>query len=357
MVDKCACCATLKEAWPTPLRIERTCRPYFLVLPPYVKPYLTVEDQLSLLSGRGMIMPADFDQAVNWLRRIGYYRLSGYWYPFRERDGEKVLETFRGGTELAHAFNLYVFDKRLRLLMLDAIERVEVGFRVEIALLIGKVDPWAHRSPQTFNRYFNEVVDPTTSGTRHADWLSRLDELCGRSREDFAKHFRAKYSGHFPIWIAVELWDFGTLSNLINGLHDKHVQPLAERYGLPRRTMLVSWIRCLNFVRNVCAHHGRLWNRPLIDQPAPPRKDEIPLLQHWLPHEKINSRLYAAASILQYFLRSMSPQSAWGNRLHALIDEFPGGPGLRSCGFPSDWHSQDLWINGSATAALPSTAR
>jgi abortive infection bacteriophage resistance protein len=104
-----------------------------------------------------MGLPPDRNQAANWLRRVGYYRLSGYWYPFRQRgDDGRVLETFRPGTNLDHAFNLYVFDKRLRLLMLDAIERVEVGLRVDIAILIGKGDPWAHRSRLTFNGYFNK---------------------------------------------------------------------------------------------------------------------------------------------------------------------------------------------------------
>jgi len=70
------------------------------VLPSYGKPYLTVEEQLDLLVTRGMGMPENRDQAANWLRRIGYYRLSGYWYPFRERKDGVALETFRSGTNL-----------------------------------------------------------------------------------------------------------------------------------------------------------------------------------------------------------------------------------------------------------------
>jgi len=312
------------------------------VLPPYSKPHLSVNQQIELLADRGMLMPADREQAGNWLRRIGYYRLSGYWYPFRERERGNLLEGFRHGTQLSHAFNLYIFDKRLRLLMLDAIERVEVALRVDIALLIGEADPWAHRSPSTFNARFNKP-DPETLITGHAEWLRRIDEACDKSREEFAKHFREKYSGPYPIWIAVELWDFGTLSHLLNGLHDKYVQSLAGRYGISRRTMLVSWIQCLNFVRNVCAHHGRLWNRPLISQPTKPRPGEVPLLEHWRSHTNINSRVYAAASILQFFLRIVSPQSGWGERVKSLIREFPVGPGVSYSGFPRDWELQELW--------------
>jgi abortive infection bacteriophage resistance protein len=105
------------------------------VLSSYYKPYLSVEEQIQLLEQRGMIMPSDRDRAANWLRRIGYYRLSGYWYPFRVRENEVALDAFQPKTTLERVFNLYVFDKRLRLLMLDAIERVEVGLRVDVGTL------------------------------------------------------------------------------------------------------------------------------------------------------------------------------------------------------------------------------
>lgn len=294
------------------------------------------------------------EQAETVLRRIGYYRLSGYWHPFRERDNTgKTQETFRAGTQLAHAVDLYVFDKRLRLLMLDAIERVEIGLRVDIALLLGEVDTWAHRDINNFNSYFKSV-DPGTSNVRHMDWLSNLDRLSDRSREEFLKHFREKYTGPLPIWIAVELWDFGTLSTIVNGLHDTHVQRLADKYQLQRRNMLVSWLRCINFVRNVCAHHSRLWNRPLIDQPQASHLP--PLLQHWQSMPYRNSRMYAAASILQYFLKFINPTSSWGSRLEMLLGEFPEAPGLtiQSSGFQNGWEQYQLW--NSPSAGLPKTA-
>lgn len=324
--------------------LRRTNRPFLLlVLPPYSKPYLSVEDQVTLLKQRGMGIP-DSKQAEEWLRRIGYYRLSGYWYPFRQRDADQVLEQFLRGTELAHAFELYVFDKRLRLLLLDAIERVEVGLRVDMALVVAQGDPWAHRDIRNFNRYFNAVATGDTT-IRHEAWLAYLDKLSDRSREEFAKHFRTTYSGPFPLWIAIELWDFGALASLLSGLHDRLLQRLSDKYQFPRRTTLVSWTQSLNFVRNVCAHHGRMWNRPLVNQPSSPRNNEMPLLQHWLSHPHVNTRVYAAACVLQYFLRTMSPRSTWGERLKTLIRQFPGGPGLTlaSAGFPTDWEHMELW--------------
>jgi abortive infection bacteriophage resistance protein len=300
-----------------------------------------------------MGVAADQVEAEAWLCRVGYYRLSGYWYPFRERRNSlsdsgvqtiEVLESFRPGTEFSHAFNLYVFDKRLRLLILDAIEHLEVGLRVDIALLMGQSDPWAHRNPNNFNRYFR-CVDPADLAVRHTKWISYLDAQAARSREEFAKHFFEKYKDPFPLWISIETWDFGTLSTLVNGMKDKDLQHLADKYQIPRRTMLVSWIQSLNLVRNICAHHGRLWNRPMVIQPAPPRGNEIPLFQHWSGNTYAKTRLYAVAAIIQYFLRTISPMSTWGNRLKETIAAFPGGPGLNlpPGGFPQDWIDEPLW--------------
>lgn len=143
----------------------------------YTKPHLPVPDQVSLLKRRGMII-TDENKAADALHRIGYYRLSGYWHPMRKRQpyaapGKPVfLDDFEQQAVFADVIDLYVFDKRLRLLMLDAIERVEVGLRVEMALLLSQRSPWAHRDPsQLDSRFVGGRTRPS-----HADWLQRLDE-------------------------------------------------------------------------------------------------------------------------------------------------------------------------------------
>lgn len=152
---------------------------------PYAKPHLSVAGQIALLQGRGMAI-TDVPRAQSYLERIGYYRLSGYWYPFRQSRPAKdatgnlkieILDDFRPGTEFRHAVELYVFDKRLRLLFLDALERVEIGLRVDVALLLGARNPWAHRSPAELHGNFSVRPDPATGHTLHQDWLARLDGL------------------------------------------------------------------------------------------------------------------------------------------------------------------------------------
>lgn len=192
---------------------------------PYTKPYLAVPDQVRLLQARGMFI-SDQLKAETCLHRIGYYRLSGYAYPFRHReitrnfDGgttEHIHEHFRPGTEFAHIMALYVFDKKLRLLLLDAIERVEVGLRVEIALLLGLRDPFTHLDPRNFNRHFS-TPNKLGGQTPHAIFLEKLDAAFQRSREEFAEHFKNKYESKLPIWMSIELWDFGTLSAILSGM-------------------------------------------------------------------------------------------------------------------------------------------
>src|ERR1700678_3020853 len=290
-------------------------------LVPYTKPYLYVPDQVRLLQARGMFI-SDQTEAEICLHRIGYYRLSGYAYPFRHREIrrsvtgetiEHIHENFRPGTEFAQVMALYVFDKKLRLLLLDAIERVEVGLRVEIALLLGLRGPFAHLEPANFNRYFS-TPDELSGQSPHLTFLAKLDDAFQRSREEFAEHFRKKYDSKLPIWMSIELWDVGTLSAILSGMQASDLTELATLYQLPRRIFLPSWAQSINFVRNICAHHGRLWNRALVQQPIPGRADEISLLQHLSTDLHAQRRLYAVASILQYLLRFIHPSSSWASR-------------------------------------------
>jgi abortive infection bacteriophage resistance protein len=299
------------------------------------------------------------------LERIGYYRLSGYWYPFRKshvsvnavtgailphpqtgRAQVIVEDDFRSGTAFQSVMDLYVFDKRLRLLFLDALERIEVALRVDIALLLGARDPWAHRHPNQVHGRFSKVVDPKTGESEYQKWLDRLDKTFNRSKDEFAKHFKQKYRGEFPpIWIAIELWDFGMLSIFLGGMKHADQAQLATKYGMARPELLTSWVRNLNHIRNICAHHSRLWNRSPADQVSPPRPGENTLLDHLATNRFAITRVYASAVALQYLLRSVNPASSWGSRLKAHCATFPPGTALSlgNAGFPSEWQDLDLW--------------
>lgn len=338
----------------------------------------------------------DKARAKACLARIGYYRLSAYWYPNRKSEtytdsnGDqrtRVLDDFRDGTHFSDALDFYVFDKKLRLLVLDALERVEIGIRTDIAVLLGVHDPWVHRdaarlhgnftrpnvpqarltqiqtlsrqrprpSPQTIAQAVGvnvKTVNFVLSNPRKAsqskldEWLSRLDDKFKKSKEDFAKHFKQKYPNDFPpIWVAVELWDFGTLSHFFSGMKVADQDAIAAQYGIPSGSILEGWLRNLNDARNLCAHHSRLWNRNMPFIPSWPTQGQVPVLDHLVGQQQRLSRFYASASILRYLLMTINPTTSWAERLVAHVATLPTNPyvTLASAGFPEDWNAQDLW--------------
>lgn len=315
----------------------------------FTKPYLAIPDQIALLQQRGMII-TDLARASAYLERIGYYRLSGYWYPFRASRRipsvryPQILDDFRPATEFGHVVDLYVFDKKLRLLFLDAIERIEVALRVDVALIMGQRNPWVHRDPAELDGKFSRQQN-RRGATGHAEWLARLDETMRRSQEDFVQHFTGKYQDPLPIWMAIELWDFGMLSHFLGGMKHADIGVLSTKYGLQRRDLLTTWMRSINHVRNICAHHARLWNRSPADQPKLPRTGEVPLLDHLVRNTLAQTRLYAVAAVMQYLLRTINPTTSWAARLKAHFAAFPILPGVsvRSSGFPPGWEALPLW--------------
>ena len=177
----------------------------------YKKPWKSYEEQLELLIARGMRV-TDREKALKYLQRIGYYRLSGYWYAFRQRsgvsqDGRRVnekrsgkpledtvaLDEFKEGTSFKNVVDLYVFDKQLRLLAMDALERIEIALRVDISHTLGKIDPFAYLKPELLHKTFSVALDERTGLTKHHQWLGRHAQLITRSREEFVSHHRDRY--------------------------------------------------------------------------------------------------------------------------------------------------------------------
>jgi abortive infection bacteriophage resistance protein len=317
----------------------------------YAKPYKTIAEQIALLESRGLVI-SDRAKATACLERIGYYRLSAYWFPFREtrpgppdpvsgRPTIEYLDQFKPSASLLDAMALYVFDKKLRMLVMDAAERVEVGLRVDVALLASKRDPWAHRKPAEVNARFANAQPPMC----HSEWLRRHDENEQKSKEEFAVHFRNKYGGNMPLWMAIELWDFGMLSVFLSGMKDADVTALANKYNLPRRDLLKTWVRSINYVRNISAHHKRLWNRPIVDQPQPPRVGELPGLDHLAADQHAQRRVYAVLVVLRWLLLRVNPASSWPQRLKAHMQTFPANPYFspKHAGFPDGWDALPYW--------------
>ena len=303
---------------------------------PYNRPHLSYAAQSELLHERGLTVN-DPAAAVIALERIGYYRLQPYWAALQMSD-----QQFHNDAHFSHAYDLYVFDKKLRLLMLDANERIEVAVRVKIAHALGKRDQWAHRKVGCLDTM-------RCRKGKHDDWLTHTDASTAESQEAWvAEHIR-QHGEPLPIWKAIETWSFGEVSKLYGLLHVNDRSSISKSLGLKPDT-LGSWLRCLVLVRNICAHHSRLWNKPLVNQPQVPDSWEARTVQHIGEHTLYQTRLYASAAISAYFLTIINPKSSWKTRLMEHIQSFPVIPylTLSHSGFHENWHDRDLWTANSA---------
>ena len=323
----------------------------------YKKPHLSFDQQLDLLKARGLEVTDD-TAALAYLTRIGYYRLSAYWYPLRRplisQDPATLKlkvtreDQFCLGIKFEHALSMYVFDKRLRLLLLDAIERIEVSMRVDISHTLGRRDTFAHMNAEMLHGNFTKKRNHFGQ-TAYQDWITKYNKVLARSKEDFFKHYKKNYGLPLPIWVSVELWDFGMLSTFYKGMQAADKSAIAAKYCLEDFTVMESWLRTLNFVRNVAAHHSRLWNKNLVDQPKLPKTGEIAAFDPIVnaPHvsQEVSTRLYSVICILIHMLKIISPSSSWRDRMREMIDQFPQVPSLSisDMGFPVQWQHQNFW--------------
>lgn len=323
----------------------------------YGKPWLSVEEQIEKLRGRGCRID-DVGSASSVLREVGYYRLTGYLYPFRESspvvdgDGHRravVRDQYRTGTDIRHAEAFINFYRRLRLLVIEAVERVEVAVRTRLGHVLGARSPFAHEDSTVFTEAFTTPRPAVTDGvSAHTAWLGRVAERQHSSDEAFVGHFRAKYDGRMPIWALTEILELGHLTRLYGGLRNDIATEIARSFGVPTKKTMVSWLSSVNYVRNVSAHHARLFNRKLVAAPKRPRPSEVPLLGHLsdgtAPKE---FGVYNTFAVLAYLLRSIPSDRDWAPRAAALVRSFPAaGPvTVASMGVAAGWLDEALWAD------------
>ncbi|MFE3545221.1 Abi family protein [Nocardia sp. NPDC059177] len=308
------------------------------------------------------------------LLAIGYYRLSGYWYIFREHApecgagcdcGVRRGEAFVPGTTLDRVIELYEFDRKLRLLVLDGIERVEVALRMRLGYALGEVGAFAHLDPAALEPAFTHVDEGQPIASRshwlaseHAKWLLNVRGEEERSKEDFVIHFKSKYGMPLPIWVVTELMTFGSLVVLMDGLKPRQKNAVAEMFGVfdaecdGDGAALGSWIAGLKYIRNICAHHGRLWNRNMVEQFG--RLDGVAELAH-ASGQRPKSRIYAALAVLAFLTTRLDAASGWRHRAVDLMTSTFGSLGLSDTymGCPAGWSSADIWTPGYVPGADP----
>lgn len=297
---------------------------------PYVKPAITIQDQLNKLATRGLVI-ADQASALAKLQSISYYRLSGYCYPFRIRDNTgQVQDNFVTGATFEQVIELYEFDRHLRLLILDAIERVEVAIRTQLTYTFAcTYGPFGHTNAANFH-----------PGFKHAACLADIEKETLRSGDEFIRHYSSKYDGYptIPLWMLTEVMSLGGLSHLYKGLNHKDKKPISNYFNVHHKR-LEDWLHKLTYIRNVCAHHSRLWNRELAIRP------DLVKDPNWQqPITPRNDRIFYILLILRSLLLSTGNGKEWVGQVNRLLAPVASNPQWRAAmGIPADWETHPIW--------------
>ncbi|WP_187383074.1 Abi family protein [Histophilus somni] len=310
------------------------------------------DDLLKLLSIRKMDVENQ-QRTLHYLKNIGYYRLSGYWYPFKQKDEQNsqkeqktiLLDEFKTGTCFSDILALYIFDKQLRFLALDALERIEMAVKNDVVHLLGKLHPLAHIEPYQIDQDTGKKVcylhpNFIAKGDKYSKWKDKHNQLIKRARNrDAIKHYNEQYAGVLPIWVSAEVWDFGLLSQLFSGLRYNDKNTIAAKYGVKDGKTFEQWLKSLNFIRNVCAHHSRLWNLNIINTSAP--LEELSSINQY--------RIFMYLCMMQKLLTIINPKSTWNERLYQLLNTFPEpknkAVSVHDIGLPKDWEELEIWKN------------
>ncbi|AIA47168.1 Abi family protein [Serratia sp. IR-2025] len=305
-----------------------------------VKVHKKYDELIDLLLFRGMDIP-DRNHAMKKISQVGYYRLSGFWYPCRipHITPEQVrtrLDQVRPGTSFRAVYDLYLFDKKLRLLMMDALERIEVYVRSVIAHEIGELSPLSYLDDAIINP---KHLKPRSLGRRSArdEWLAKHSQEIAKSREDCIKWHEGRYEG-VPFWVAIEVWDFGLMSKYYAMLKDGYRNKVLSRLGITagNGAIFQNWLSAMNVLRNRCAHHSRIWNK--VNEPKLMPLQKHPYFERLQLNDDAYERLYGMIAILWLLLKEIGPGSNWINDVADLIDNKPYLPGcnLTAMGFPNN---------------------
>ena len=330
---------------------------------PYTKRHTTISDQIKLLEKRGMSI-GDKRIAAFWLSRVGYYRLSGYWYELREQDNSTLKphrkDNFKPGSNFSDVVNLYLFDENLRLLMLKAFSPIEVALRARTMHVLAKINDKAYLDTTFFETRFTQPLQNNTNSL-YDNWLEKIKSSVERSKnETFLDHFFTKYCHPtdpewwktLPLWMMVDCWDFGVLSKCCSGLKMPWCAKIASAFGPIPGYILQSWIYTLNNARNFAAHHRRIWNRSWnVPSPHMPALNEMGgYFVHITAIHKTKSPIqksnYMLLAIIKYFLIWTVKDSgqSWALEIKGLLDNFPSAfGGAKKLGFPVNWEKEPLW--------------
>ena len=275
----------------------------------------TYQEQLDILQERGVVID-DYDNCMKVLEAVNYYRITAYLLPFKQGNG-----MYRTGTKFSTVYRIYEFDRKLRGVLFAALEEIETYLRTKLSYFYAhKYGAEGYMLPQNYS-----------SRHRAEKFRENLErEIASNERAAFVQHHKKKYDGHFPIWVAIELFSFGMLSRFYSDMKTADQKQLArELYGTAPKN-ISSWLRCCTDLRNICAHYGRLYYRIFAAIPANVYAGERQVRQLW-------GAVFA--------MRALYPDDNKWNveilpQLNATFCEYKEDINLNHIGFPCDWEKK-----------------
>jgi len=286
----------------------------------YQKAPLSINGLIEHLSNRGLII--DDEQALTEaLRFIGYHRLLIYVRHFQNTKADPKI--FRDQTRSSDIVSLYEFDRALRILCIDALERIEVALRSVISNQISMSHSQTFYSdPNHFSKF-----------KEYAELFAQL----GRARHQSIKHYYESYHEPMcpPIWAVLEGLSFGPLSRLYSQMKRPLRRKCEEEFGLPE-SILVSWFRTLATFRNKCAHHECIWNTRMVE-------DKPSIHRNFIQHLSNLDNLYTRLVVCAIILNQINQLGKWKAQLISLIENRPPSASLTEMGFPDGWRQTDIW--------------
>ncbi len=312
---------------------------------PFDKASLTYAQQIKHLQANGMEID-DVAIAEYWLKHVSYYRLSAYWL-YYERSKAGSGPRFRPGTRFSDVTALYDFDRNLRRCVMRGAEHVEVALR----------GSWAYQLAQVQDGHSYLDASLYENRAEFHRCLAKLAGDVGTSNETYIKHYRSTYDSPAlpPVWMVAEMMSFGQLSRWYTNLSDRALRNrIAFALGLPE-VVLVPLVRHLTDVRNICAHHGRLWNRGFLKPPKLAQKPVRLNASLDLTATQAPARLYNTLTTIAHVIETVAPDSSWASDIAALIRGHPSGD-VAAMGFPTDWDNRPLWTSVYPSAACFSSA-
>ena len=296
----------------------------------------TIDQQIELLRTRGMV--GNQELMRRWLETVGYYRLSAYWLPYEllPPAGQTRSKEFPPSTNFSDIVDIYVFDRKLRLLVMEAIDRFEIAVRSR----------WTNRLSMAHGSHAHMDYRNFTDGYEHAKMYAKIVQTASQSREVFIEHYRTKYTEPFlpPLWQITELMTLGEISMWVKATKDNRIKDaIARDIGLPNKETLEGTLQLLSYIRNICAHHSRLWNRRTVKRVHNIRNFRPDIdIEHTSGQHQPRNSIYNVLVVLARTLKHQSPDTTYPQRVANLISTRSRAQ-QRAMGFPDNWKSRPIW--------------